>query len=165
MKNTAAPDSRPLGYGLTGFTVSRARASDVANIVALLADDYLGVAREDAELAEYQAAFDQITPDQRHYLAAVKDSAGTLVGTMHLMLLPHLSRSGTTRLQIEAVRVSSAVRGLGVGAAMIEWAHAWGKEHGAGLAQLTSDKSRGDALRFYNRLGYRASHEGMKKEL
>lgn len=165
MKNTASPDSRPLGFGLTGFTVCRATSEDIPNVVALLADDYLGVAREDAEIAEYQAAFEQIDPDPRHHLAVVKDSAGTLVGTMHLMLLPHLSRAGTTRLQIEAVRVSSAVRGLGVGAAMIEWAHAWGKEHRAGLAQLTSDKSRADALRFYNRLGYRASHEGMKKEL
>ncbi|MFC0581418.1 GNAT family N-acetyltransferase [Micrococcoides hystricis] len=165
MKNTSPPGARPLGFGLNGFTVSRALATDVPAIVNLLADDYLGVAREDGDLTVYERAFELLDPDPRHFLAVVKDSVGTVVGTMHLMLLPHLSRSGTTRLQIEAVRVGKPVRGMGVGAAMIEWAHAWGKENGAGMAQLTSDKTRADALRFYSRLGYTASHEGMKKQL
>lgn len=95
----------------------------------------------------------------------VRDEAGTTVGTMQLSLIPGLSRGGATRLQIEAVRVAAATRGSGLGRAMIAWAHGYGRRHGADLAQLTSDKTRRDAHRFYEGLGYVASHEGFKLEL
>ena len=84
---------------------------------------------------------------------------------MQLTLIPGLARSGATRLQIEAVRLTSKARGAGLGAALFEWAHAYGKAHGATLSQLTSDKARTDAHRFYDRLSYQASHEGFKRAL
>ena len=93
------------------------------------------------------------------------NAAGDVVGTAHLTLLPGLRRGGTLRLNIEAVRVSSSTRGTGLGAALIEWAHEWARRQGATMAQLTSDKSRTAAHRFYVRLGYAASHEGFKRRL
>jgi GNAT superfamily N-acetyltransferase len=95
----------------------------------------------------------------------VSDHDGVLVGTMQLTLIPGLSRGGTKRLQIEAVRLASDTRGTGLGTALFEWAHAFGKQHGATIAQLTTDKRRVDAHRFYERLGYQASHEGLKRDI
>lgn len=89
----------------------------------------------------------------------------TVVGTLQLSLLPSLSRRGTLRLQIEAVRVGPSAQGIGLGTAVFEWAHECGRRFGAGLVQLTTDKSRTGAQRFYDRLGYVASHEGMKLPL
>lgn len=89
----------------------------------------------------------------------------TVVGTLQLSLLPSLSRRGTLRLQIEAVRVGPSAQGIGLGTAVFEWAHECGRRFGAGLVQLTTDKSRTGAQRFYDRLGYVASHEGMKLSL
>ncbi|WP_226831174.1 GNAT family N-acetyltransferase [Brevibacterium sp. FME17] len=88
-----------------------------------------------------------------------------LVGTLQLTLIPSLSRRGSTRLQIEAVRVGPNAQGLGLGTAVFDWAHDCGHRFGASLAQLTTDKSRADAQRFYARLGYEASHEGLKRDL
>ncbi|MGO3023301.1 MAG: GNAT family N-acetyltransferase, partial [Brevibacterium sp.] len=97
---------------------------------------------------------------------AVQDHAGsTIVGTLQLSLLPSLSRQGSLRLQIEAVRIGAAAQAVGLGTAVFEWAHECGRRFGAGLAQLTTDKSRTDARRFYDRLGYVASDEGMKRPL
>ena len=84
---------------------------------------------------------------------------------MQLTLLPCLARGGAKRLHIEAVRLSSSTRGSGLGTALFEWAHEYGRQHGAVVAQLTSDKSRSDAHRLYARLGYTASHEGFKRSL
>ena len=88
-----------------------------------------------------------------------------IVGTLQLSLLPGLSRRGTLRLQIEAVRIGASAQGIGLGTAVFEWAHECGRRFGARLAQLTTDKSRTGAQRFYDRLGYVASHEGMKLPL
>lgn len=88
-----------------------------------------------------------------------------VVGTLQLTLIPSLSRRGSTRLQIEAVRIGPDAQGLGLGTAVFEWAHDCGRRFGASLAQLTTDKSRTDAQRFYARLGYEASHEGLKLDL
>ncbi|WP_253272738.1 GNAT family N-acetyltransferase [Arsenicicoccus sp. oral taxon 190] len=88
-----------------------------------------------------------------------------VVGTMQLTILPGLSRSATTRLQVEAVRVADRARGSGLGAAMLAWAHQWGRERGASLSQLTTDLTRQEAHRFYDRLGYAASHAGLKLDL
>ncbi len=147
------------------FAVDRARLADLPAIVALLADDPLGVRRESSDLTVYERAFRALDRDPNQFLAAVRDPAGDVVGTMQLTLLPGLSRGATTRLNIEAVRVAASARGAGLGDAMFRWAHDYGREHGAGLAQLTTDKARTDAHRFYARLGYVATHEGLKLPL
>jgi GNAT superfamily N-acetyltransferase len=147
------------------FTVARARLDDVPALVSLLAEDPLGSRRETADPATYEEAFHAIDEDHHQYLAAVRDAEGTLAGTMQLTLIPGLSRGAVTRLQIEAVRVARSARGSGLGAAMFEWAHAYGRRHGAGLAQLTTDRTRTDAHRFYARLGYASTHEGLKLSL
>lgn len=147
------------------FHIRRATLSDVQDIVGLLRDDRLGQNRESAQWATYESAFYDIDGDPRHFLAVVEDEAALIVGTMQLTLIPGLSRGGSTRLQIEAVRIASSTRGTGLGTAMITWAHDYGRAHGASLVQLTTDKSRDDAIRFYTYLGYVASHEGLKLSL
>lgn len=147
------------------FTVRRAEAEDVPALAALLADDVIGSGREQADLAPYRAAFTLIDGDPHQYLAVVQDSGGALSGTFQLTLVPGLSRRGATRLQIEAVRIAASARGRGLGTALFAWAHEYGRRHGAVLAELTTDKRRTEAHRFYDRLGYRASHEGYKLEL
>nr|WP_246306379.1 GNAT family N-acetyltransferase [Allobranchiibius huperziae] len=134
-------------------------------MVALLRDDVLGTGREAADLAPYDAAFGLVDADPAHHLLAVRDEDGQVVGTLQASVIPGLSRGGASRLQIEAVRVSSSMRGTGLGRAMFAWAHAWGRTRGAILAQLTTDASRTEAQRFYERLGYEASHIGMKRPL
>lgn len=147
------------------FTLTRARAADLPELVPLLADDMLGRDREVTALRPYQKAFARIDRDENQLLLAVRDDAARLVATMQLTLIPSLSRAGATRLQIEAVRVEASTRGTGLGTALFAWAHEWGREHGASLAQLTTDASRTEAQRFYDRLGYRASHVGYKLPL
>ncbi|HWG02829.1 MAG TPA: GNAT family N-acetyltransferase [Trebonia sp.] len=142
-----------------------ARRTDVPAIVALLADDFLGAAREtsgaDGLDDAYWAAFDAITSDPRSRLI-VADIDGEVAGTLQLTLLPGLSRHGMLRGQIEAVRVSAAARGQGLGRKMIGWAMEEARRAGCGLVQLTSDKRRADAIRFYESLGFMRSHEGLK---
>lgn len=152
---------------LAGRTVSieRARQDDVPGIVALLSDDMLGRDRESADLGPYRAAFDRIDADPNQLLVVGRDEHGALIATLQLTLMPSLSRGGATRLQIESVRVAEHARGGGLGAALFAWAHDWGREHGASLAQLTSDAAREDAHRFYDRIGYSASHVGYKLPL
>jgi GNAT superfamily N-acetyltransferase len=147
------------------FTVRRAEAEDVPALVALLADDVIGATREQEDLAPYLAAFEEIDADPHQFLAVVEDPSGGVCGTLQLTLIPGLSRRGATRLQIEAVRLGRSVRGTGLGTALFAWAHDVGRRRGAAFVQLTSDKRRGDAHRFYDRLGYRSSHEGFKLEL
>lgn len=147
------------------YTVGRATAADLPELVALLADDVLGRERESTDLAPYGQAFARIDRDSNQLLVAVRDASGGLVATTQLTLLPSLSRGGATRLQIEAVRVAAATRGSGLGSALLAWAHDWGRAQGATLAQLTTDTARADALRFYERLGYVPSHVGLKLPL
>lgn len=145
-----------------------ASVDDVAAIVDLLAADQLGVSRDgvrdDADLAAYTAAFRAIDADPAHLLL-VAESAGEVVGTMQLSFLPGLARRGALRAQIEAVRVAARFRGSGLGGAMMRWAIDEARGRDCALVQLTSDKSRTDAHRFYQRLGFVASHEGMKLAL
>ena len=141
-----------------------ARREDVPAIVALLADDILGAEREAAADEAYQAAFEQVESDPRSRLIVAEED-GQVAGTLQLNMLPGLSRRGTLRAQIEGVRVAAAFRGRGLGRAMIEWAIGVAREQGCGLVQLTSDKRRPDALRFYESLGFTASHEGFKLSL
>ncbi|WP_432559905.1 GNAT family N-acetyltransferase [Granulicoccus sp. GXG6511] len=147
------------------YHLERATADDLPALVALLTDDPLGSTRETPDPAPYAAAFAAIDADPAHLLLVARDAAHQIVATMQLTLIPCLARAGATRLQIEAVRVGAGVRGRGLGAALIAWAHDWGRERGAALAQLTSDQRRPDAHRFYERLGYVASHTGFKRSL
>ncbi|WP_236003664.1 GNAT family N-acetyltransferase [Nonomuraea antri] len=143
----------------------RARAQDVPAIVAMLADDPLGAAREgDPNDERYLAAFERIDTDPYDELI-VAERDGKVVGTMQLTYLAGLSRLGAERCQIEAVRVSAAHRGEGLGRKMIAWGIDRARARGCAMVQLTSDKSRTDAHRFYDSLGFVASHEGYKLAL
>lgn len=144
------------------YTVSRATRDDVPDIVDLLRDDEIGATREGTDLAPYLAAFDAVDVDPHQLLAIVRDEGGQPAGTLQLTLIPGLTRGGATRLIIEGVRVHSSTRGSGLGSALMEWAHEQGRGRGATLAQLTSDKKREDAHRFYEHLGYAPTHEGFK---
>jgi ribosomal protein S18 acetylase RimI-like enzyme len=142
----------------------RAKQDDLKAIVSLLADDKLGRSREQAsdEVAQnYLDAFVKIDSDPNQYLMVLENDF-EVIGTCHLTLMPSLTFSGSTRLQIEAVRVNANIRGQNLGQQMIELAINWGKERGATIIQLTTNKERPDALRFYEKLGFKATHEGMK---
>lgn len=143
----------------------RARPEDLPAILALLADDVLGASRDRAgDLTPYQAAFAQIDADPSQLLAVAEDD-GRVVGTLQLTFIPGLARGGALRGQIEAVRVASDMRGRGAGAAMIGWAVEECRGRGCALVQLTTDRSRTDAHRFYDRLGFTPSHLGYKLAL
>ena len=149
------------------LVVRRAEAHDVPAIVALLADDPLGRDREQpdrGDLTAYDAAFAAVDADAGQLLVVVCDDA-LVIATLQLTFVPGLSRGGTLRAQIEAVRVHQDHRGSGLGGALIGWAVVQARGRGCGLVQLTTDKQRGDAHRFYERLGFVASHEGFKLAL
>jgi len=149
-------------------TLRAARRGDVPALVSLIAADQLGATRDGvrdaADQAAYTAAFEAIDADPAHTLV-VAEQAGEIVGTMQLSFLPGLARRGALRAQIEAVRVAESNQGSGLGSAMIGWAIDEARRRGCALVQLTTDKSRRDAHRFYQRLGFVASHEGMKLAL
>lgn len=134
---------------------------DLPAIVALLADDVIGAGREAATTDAYRAAFAAITADPRNHLV-VADVGGVVAGTLQLTFIPGLSRMGAERAQIEAVRVAAAHRGGGLGRRMVGWAIDQARARGCRLVQLTSDKRRTDAIRFYASLGFEATHEGFK---
>lgn len=143
----------------------RATAADLPAILALLADDQLGAGRENpADAARYRAAFDLIDADPAQLLAVAQD-ADRVVGTLQLTFIPGLARGGALRGQIEAVRVARSHRGAGLGRAMMDWAIAECRARGCALVQLTTDRSRTDAHRFYDGLGFVPSHVGYKLAL
>ncbi|MFE5672658.1 GNAT family N-acetyltransferase [Agromyces sp. NPDC056523] len=147
------------------YLVRRAHKEDVHDIVALLAADSMRASEfgsSEADQAGYVSAFEAIDADPAQMLVAVEGADGGIVGTMQLTFIPGLSRGGATRMQIEAVRVADEERGNGLGSAMIRWAIDRARERGARLVQLTSDARRADAHRFYDRLGFDASHVGFK---
>jgi GNAT superfamily N-acetyltransferase len=144
-----------------------ANRSDVPAIVQMLAEDELGAGRERFETPlpqGYYAAFESIKADPNQELI-VAELDGEVVGTLQLSFLPSLSYQGGMRAQVESVRVFQALRGQGIGAQMMEWAIERARQRGCHLVQLTSHKSRTDAHRFYEKLGFTASHIGMKKNL
>jgi ribosomal protein S18 acetylase RimI-like enzyme len=144
-----------------------ATESDLPTIVSMIADDQLGQARDDARLPldqRYLDAFAAIERDPNQRLV-VAERDGAVIGCMQITFIPGLSRRGAWRGQIESVRVARALRGGGIGRAMFEWAIAECRRRGCSLVQLYTDKSRADAHRFYERLGFKASHEGMKLSL
>jgi GNAT superfamily N-acetyltransferase len=141
--------------------IRRARGADVEDIVAMLADDPLGASRERPGDPRYAEVFAELDADPRQVLA-VAELDGEVVGTLQLTFIPGLSRVGATRALIEAVRVRSDRRGGGLGKQLIEWAIDEARQAGCALIQLTTDASRTAAHRFYERLGFAASHVGMK---
>jgi GNAT superfamily N-acetyltransferase len=144
-----------------------ATTADLPAIIALLMDDPLGKLREDLSTPinpAYLAAFEAIERDPNQLLV-VADVNGDVVGCLQLSFLPGLSHLGMWRGQIEGVRVASSLRGTGIGKAMIQWAIEECRGRGCGSVQLTTDKRRADAHRFYEALGFKASHEGMKLAL
>lgn len=148
-------------------TFRDANLADLPAIVALLAEDTLGEKREDPSLpldSAYERAFHLIdaNPDQRQIVA---EKGGAVVGTMQLTFIPGIAFRGAWRGQIEAVRVAGSLRGQGIGAKMINWAVEQCRARQCRMVQLTSDKSRDAAHRFYERLGWTRSHEGFKLKL
>ncbi|MFH8404577.1 GNAT family N-acetyltransferase [Streptomyces sp. NPDC018019] len=150
---------------MSEIEIRRAREDDIPAIVAMLADDPLGATRETPDdLAPYHAAYKQLAADpHQHLVVAVRDHRP--VGTLQLTVVPGLSRRGSSRSIIEAVRIHSDERGGGLGTRLIEWAVDESRALGCRLVQLTSDATRIDAHRFYERLGFEASHLGFKMQL
>jgi GNAT superfamily N-acetyltransferase len=161
-------DLATLELGGSTVVLRRAEAGDIPAIVDLLAADQLGATRDGVntaqDLAAYQVAFRAIDADPAHVLV-VAQAGQQLVGTLQLSFIPGLARRGALRAQIEAVRVHESYRSRGLGAAMMGWAIEEARRRGCGLVQLTTDKARPDAHRFYERLGFVASHQGMKLRL
>ena len=139
---------------------------DVPAILELLDNDEISRSRvvPEATDADFWKAFEAIDADPRNELI-VADDGGEIVGTCQLTFTPSLSRRATERMTIEAVRVRADRRGAGLGRAMMLWALDVARERGCGLVQLTTDKRRTDAQRFYAGLGFTATHEGMKIQL
>ena len=151
--------------GDRSFRVERAARDDVSSIVALLSDDEFGPDRETADLEDYEAAYDVLVRDHANYLGVVRNCAGVIVATVQLTVIPGLSRGGSTRLQIEGLRVTAAERRQGLGTALVQWSHEYGRAHGARLAQVATDEAREQARAFYDRLGYHAAHVGLKRSI
>lgn len=142
-----------------------ARADDIPAIVAMLADDPLGAERESpGDLTPYLTALERLASDpNQHLVVAIREDR--VVGTLQLTVVPGLSRRGATRSIIEGVRVHADERGSGLGTLLIEWAIEESRRQHCQLVQLTSDNTRTDAHRFYERLGFTASHVGFKLAL
>ncbi len=151
--------------GVPGVRVAEATADQVPDIVALLADDVLGRDRESGVTAVYDEAFAAIDADPTEHLLVLLASDDAVVGTLQLGFVRSLSRGGALRAQIEAVRVSEALRGRGVGRAFFEFVIDLARQEGAVLVQLTSDLQRDGAIHFYESLGFVHSHAGLKLAL
>ena len=149
------------------FSIRRATRDDVPEIVRLLADDLLGSQRESYRNPlpqSYYNAFDEINQDQHNELV-VAEVNGEVIGTLQLTFIPYLTYQGGKRAQIEAVRVDQRYRSHGIGSRLFEWAIKRAHEEQCHLVQLTTNNTRSDAHRFYERLGFVASHAGMKLNL
>ena len=148
---------------MSELTFRRATYNDIPDIVGMLADDELGATRESPDdLTPYEEAFAVIDADPHQYLA-ICERDDEVVGTMQLSFIAGLSRMAMSRLQIEGVRIHKNARSGGIGTRMFEWAIEQARERGCGLVQLTTDASRADAHRFYERLGFEATHIGFKR--
>lgn len=149
------------------LTFRMATAQDVDKIVQMLADDELGKIRERYETPlpeSYLQAFEAIDKDPNNELI-VACLGEEIVGVQQITFTPYLTHQGSWRATIEGVRTASSERGKGLGSKLILWAVERAKERGCHIVQLTTDKQRPDALRFYERLGFTATHEGLKMKL
>ena len=148
---------------IPSITIRRARHDDVAAIVAMLADDHLGRARERLEHplpASYREAFERLDADPNITLV-VAEEVGRVVGSLQLCILPGLSSQGASRGLIEDVRVASDRRSRGIGEQLVQWAVSEARARGCRLVELLTHQTRVDAQRFYERLGFAKSHVGM----
>jgi len=149
---------------MTDLTFRPATPDDIPTIIALMAAGAVGDTPDSAGQVDhpgYRKAFDAISNDPNHMLV-VAERNGQVVGTMQLSFLPGIARQGMWRGLLENVHIRTDLRGHGLGTTMIQWAIAQCRERGCGLVQLTSNKARLDAHRFYERLGFSKSHEGFK---
>lgn len=143
----------------------KARKNDLSIIVEMIADDELGKTRENFQVPlpiEYLNAFEKIIDDPNQELIVVENENAEIIGTLQLSFIQYLTYRGGIRAQIEAVRIRKDKRGIGIGKKMFEWAIVRAKERNAHLLQLTTDKKRPKAIKFYEDLGFKATHEGMK---
>lgn len=150
------------------MTIRKAKINDLIYIVEMLANDKLGNLREDFQKPlhkKYYEAFDNIISDPNQELSVMEDISGQVIGTLQLSFIQYLTYKGGIRAQIEAVRIHEDYRGQGIGQRLFEWAIQRAKEKGAHVVQLTTDKKRPEAISFYDKLGFKASHEGMKLHL
>ncbi len=150
------------------MTIRKASKKDVPAIVEMLANDSLGRYREQVKdpLPDvYWNAFERIDTDPHQELVVLEDDLGRVMGTLQLAFLQYLTYQGGIRAQIEQVRIHESMRGKGLGKHLFEWAIERAKNKGAHMVQLTTDKKRPEALKFYENLGFKASHEGMKLHL
>ncbi|MBB5619437.1 GNAT superfamily N-acetyltransferase [Pedobacter cryoconitis] len=147
------------------LTFRLATKQDLPDILEMLADDTLGAERENNVLSDkYIEAFEKICNDPNQELT-IAEINGDKVATFQLTFLQYLTYEGGLRAQIEAVRTSSEYRGQGIGTKVFDYAIHRAKEKGCHMVQLTSDKRRPDAIRFYEKIGFVSSHEGMKLKL
>ena len=149
------------------MTFRRARRDDLPAIVAMLADDPLGAKREEnvSPLPQsYFAAFEAIERDPNNELV-VAEFQGGVAGVLQLTYIPYLTYKGSWRALVEGVRVQPSFRSQGIGRRLFAWATQRARERGCRLIQLTSDKARPQAIRFYESIGFSASHEGFKLHL
>ena len=149
---------------ISQVSIRRARRDDVGIIVAMLADDPLGGARERLEdplPPSYLTAFERLAHDPNIQLVVAQDGEGAVVGCLQLCIMPGLSSQGTSRGLIEDVRVASHCRSRGIGEQMVQWAVAEARTKGCKLVELLTHHTRVDAQRFYERLGFARSHVGM----
>ncbi len=154
-----------IACGDAQYVIRRARADDVASLVALIAADQIAADRDGGPLEPYERAFAQIDADPTQLLVVVADVDDAPVGTLQLSFIPGLARRGALRAQIEAVRVAEGLRGRGVGSALLRWAIGEARRRDCALVQLTSDKRRAEAHRLYAGLGFVSSHDGFKLRL
>lgn len=150
---------------MSDLEIRPATPGDLPAVVAMLADDPLGAQRESPDdLTPYQEALQRLVDDpNQHVVVAVRQDR--VVGTLQLTIVPGLSRRGSTRSTIEGVRIHGDERGSGLGTQLIQWAVDESRRQNCQLVQLTSDVTREDAHRFYERLGFTASHVGFKLAL
>lgn len=150
------------------MTIRPATKKDIPVIVKMIANDELGKLREDYKdplPQKYYDAFEHIDSDPNQELMVIENERGQVIGTLQLSFIQYLTYQGGIRAQIEAVRIHEDYRGKGIGQQLFEWAIQRAKEKGAHVVQLTTDKKRQEALKFYEKLGFTASHEGMKLHL
>lgn len=146
----------------------KATEKDISTIVEMIADDDLGKKREKFQNplpSEYLKAFEKINADKNQELMVVENEDLEIIGTLQLSFIQYLTYRGGIRAQIEAVRIRKDKRALGIGKEMFQWVIFRAKERNAHLLQLTTDKMRPEAIKFYEDLGFKQSHEGMKMHL
>jgi GNAT superfamily N-acetyltransferase len=150
---------------ISNLRFRKATRQDVLTVVQLIANDKLGQSREnftDPLPQVYYEAFERIHADPNQELIVVENDHREIIGTLQLSFIPYLTYQGGIRAQIEAVRIREDLRGEGIGQQLFSWAIQRSRERKAHVLQLTTDKQRPEAVRFYEKLGFKASHEGMK---